>query len=339
MLKSVPNQIAERVLEKLSRYYLSENMEEIAINRPGTVWIRKRRRDWKPAEAPELDYAYIHRLCRVLANINNARFSEDDLPIVSCELPGGGHRFQAIVGSNVRHDADDRKGVALAVRALSANTQIQLSSYGLTSGAKLQRGSKSIDGIELPVDHVEALKEVVRLRESIIISGATSTGKTTFANKIIELIDLDHRIITVEDAREITVAHQNRVHIVVPRNRSANSVGHPEIVDALVRLTPDWIVIGELSIANSQSIYTIMGKGHPVVATVHAGSPEEAISAFANNMAVARFEAPLSGKALHNSIRSQTGAIVQLDRMGGKRRVVDIIYPSRQNVNHVNYHD
>ena len=336
MPKSVTNQIAAKVLEKLSKYYLLKNVEEIAINRPGTVWIRKRQRDWKLTEAPELDYVYIHRLCRVLANINNAKFSEDDLPIVSCELPGGGHRFQAIIGSNVRYDVDDRKGVALTVRTLSAYTQIQLSSYGLTSKNRLQCNSKSIDGIELPESHIEALTEIIRRRESIIISGATSTGKTTFANKIIELIDLNHRIITLEDAREITVAHQNRVHIIVPRNRSANSVGHPEIIDALVRLTPDWIIIGELSIANSQPIYTIMGKGHPVVTTVHAGSPEEAIRAFANNMAIARFETPLSGMALHNSIRSQTGVIFQLARKGRKRKVVDIIYPSRQTADHLN---
>ncbi len=183
---------------------------------------------------------------------------------------------------------------------------------------------------DLSGDHIEALAEVIQRHESIIVSGATSTGKTTFTNKIIEMIDSKERIITVEDARELTVHHKNRVHLVVPRNRSANSVDYSTVIDALVRLTPDWIVCGELSIANAQPIYATMGKGHPVVTTVHAGSPLEAIGAFANNMNISGADMALSGEALFESIRSQIGAIIQLDRRDGKRKVVEIVFPSRE---------
>ena len=329
MLQADPNHIASRVLRKLSRYYLVDNVEEVIMNRPGFIWIKKRRAGWEQIEAPELDYQYVYRLCRVLANINSAKFSEDDLPVVSCELPGAPFRFQAIIGPNVRYMLDDRKGVAMAIRALTADTNIDFSSYGLTGDAVLPGAAAALVEFDVGQDHIRDLMEVVERHESILISGATSTGKTTFTNKIIEMIDERERIITVEDARELTVLQQNRVHLVVPRNRSANAVNYSTIIDALVRLTPDWIICGEVSTANAQPIYSTMGKGHPVITTVHAGSPKEAVAAFVNNMNTSGANTSLSGESLLESIRSQIGAIVQLDRRDGKRKVVEIDFPSR----------
>jgi type IV secretion system protein VirB11 len=330
MLTADPNHIASRVLRKLSKYYLIDAVEEVIMNRPGFVWVKKRRGEWEQFEAPELDYQYVYRLCRVLANINSAKFSEDDLPVVSCELPGAPYRFQAVVGPNVRYDLQDRKGVAMAIRALTADTSINFSSYGLTGTAVLPGATSGLTEFSLSEDHIESLNEVIGRHESIIISGATSTGKTTFTNKLIEMISEKDRIITVEDARELTVHQKNRVHLVVPRNRSANSVDYSTIIDALVRLTPDWIICGELSIANAQPIYATMGKGHPVVTTVHAGSPLEAVGAFANNMNISGADTALSGDSLLESIRSQIGAIIQLDRRDGMRKVVEIVFPSRE---------
>lgn len=331
MHQSDPNHIARKVLRKLSVYYERDGIEEVVINQPGEVWTKMRRHDWEAHEAPEIDYIYMKRVCSVLANINGALFSENDLPVVSCELPGAPFRFQAIIGPNVRYELQDRKGVAVAIRALTADTSIDFSSYGLQKGAVLP-GAKS-GGLDFGMtdDHIEMIMDVIRRHESIVISGATSTGKTTFTNKVIDLLPENHRLITVEDARELTVPHKNRVHLMVPRNRSANAVDYGTIIDSLMRLTPDWIICGELSIDNAQPIYATMGKGHPVITTVHAGSPDEAVSAFARNMSLSSGNAaPLSGDDLIRSIRAQIGCIIQLERRDGMRQVVDIVFPSRE---------
>lgn len=330
MLNADPNYIANKVLGKLSPYYLSEGLEELVINDPGSVWIKRRRADWEHVPAPELTYEYLTKVCMVLANINGARFSEQDLPVVSCELPGAPFRFQAIMGPNVRYQLDDRKGAAVAIRALTADTAISFSSYGFTPEARLAGASSGLVSFDMTADNIAALHHVIGRHESIIISGATSTGKTTFTNKVIEIIPRDHRVITVEDARELTVPHENRVHLMVPRNRGANAVTYATIIDSLVRLTPDWIVCGELSIANAQPIYATMGKGHPVITTVHAGTPDEAIAAFMNNMSMAGAEGGFAGEALRDSIRAQVGAIIQLERREGQRRVVEVVFPSRE---------
>lgn len=328
---SDPNKVANRVLSRLAVYYGQEGVEEVVINRPQEVWVKKRRESWEVFSAPELEYDHLRRVCSVLANINSAKFSETDIPVVSCELPGAPFRFQAIVGPNVRYDLSDRFGVAIAIRALTADTSIDFSSYGLVGSRALPGARAQGLGFGVSDDHINRIEDVIARHESIVVSGATSTGKTTFANQIIGLLPEDERVITVEDARELTVPHANRVHLMVPRNRSTNSVTYGTIIDSLMRLTPDWIVCGELSIDNAQPVYATMGKGHPVITTVHAGSPHEAVAAFANNMSLGGGKAaPLSGAELVRSIRAQIGCIIQLERREGKRQVVDITFPSHE---------
>jgi len=331
MLTLDANHVAGRVLQKLSAYYMRPSIEEVVVNRPGEVWIKPRRAPWEVHAAPELTYDHLLRVCSTLANINGALFDENDIPVVSCELPGAPFRFQGIIGNNVRYVLDDRKGVAIAIRALTADTSINFASYGLKDGIHLPGLRTAVEDFSISDDHVALIKETIGRHESILISGATSTGKTTFTNQIIDILPRDERIITVEDARELTVPHLNRVHLMVPRNRGANKVDYGTIIDSLMRLTPDWIVCGEISVHNALPVYSTMGKGHPVITTVHAGSPDQAVEAFGRNISMSSSGgSPLSGHDLNDSVASQIGCIIQLERRDGKRQVVDIVFPSKQ---------
>lgn len=324
--------LANRILKPLSEYYLRDNLEEIVMNRPEEIWVKEKRGEWVCQPAPELTYKYLHGVCTVLANINHARFSEDELPIVSCEIPGRPFRFQAIMGNNVRYELGSNRGIALAIRSLIADTSITLENgYGLTAGAKLPGSARFFNlgegAFEIDDDHVEKIKTVIEQHASIIVSGATSTGKTTFTNRLIAMLHEMNRIVTVEDARELTVDQPNRVHLMVPRNQGTNKVGYPQIIDSLMRLTPDWVICGELSTVNAEPLYNLMGKGHPLITTVHAGTPDEAIEAFVNNMATSGSR--LDPATTAQNLRSIVGCIIQLDRRDGKRKVVDIVFPMR----------
>ena len=326
-----PNKIANKVLGKLRAYYGQDNVEEVVINRPEEVLIKWRRGEWEAFPAPELTYDHLHRLCSILANINSAKFSETELPVVSCELPGAPFRFQCMMGPNVRYNLDDRRGVALAVRSLVADASINFESYGLKKGVALPGPMKQIDDFIISADHVQTIKDVIARHETILISGATSSGKTTFANKVIELIPREERILTVEDTREVHVPHLNKVHFVVQRNNSTNKVGYQQIIDSLMRLTPDWIICGEVSVENAHSVYSLMGKGHPVITTIHADSPEGAVSALAENISKSSGKgAALSGQDLLSSMRRQIGCIIQIVRHNGPRQVSEITFPSRE---------
>ncbi len=323
------NKLAMRVLEPLARYYGRPDIEEIVVNREGEVWTKPRRADWERQDAPEITYEYVaHRLCRVLANINNARFREDEMPIVSCELPGLHFRFQAVVGPNVRYELADRRGIALSVRALTADDSITFKNWGLETGATLPGVASVFRGFEGIEDHLEKIVEAVRRGLTILVSGGMSTGKTTFLNQLIKLLSANSRIITVEDAREVTVPQANRIHLMVPRTKSASEVGYNEILDAIVRLTPDFIILGEVSVRNAGPLFSLMGKGHQCITTIHAGTPEEAKQAFINNMAMAG--AGFDARATMGMLESQIGCIIQLDRRDGSRRVIDISFPAKE---------
>ena len=320
--------LAVKMLAPLAAYYGRQNVEECVLNREGEIWIKWRRGGWERIEAAELSYDYLRKLCRVLANINGSRFSEDDLPVVSCELPGQPFRFQAIVGSNVRYFLDDNRGAALAIRALTADKEISLGHYGLHPDAKLPGAARFLGEFDEGGDYIERIQKVIEAHETILVSGATSTGKTTFTNRLLSMIHPDSRVITVEDARELTVEQLNRVHLVVPRNRSVNAVNYTTVIDSLMRLTPDWVVCGELSVHNAQPVYTLMGKGHPIMTTVHASTPEQAVQAFVNNMATAG--STLDGATTATNLRALIGCIIQLERRDGKRQVTDIVFPASE---------
>jgi type IV secretory pathway ATPase VirB11/archaellum biosynthesis ATPase len=329
MLRGSGNNLASAVLGKLAKHYLMDGIEEVAVNRPLFVWRKLRGGQWVEYPDAELTYEYLKQVCRVLANINGAKFSEGDMPIVSCELPGKPFRFQAVVGNNVRYELDDRQGVAIAIRSLMANTEIKFEHYGLKKGIKLRGAMQEWFGADLSDEAVEHIGIAIDNYQTVLVSGATSTGKTTFVNQVIKLIDEKKRIVTVEDAREVTVPHQNRVHLMVPRNRGANAIGYNQILDAIVRLTPEFVICGELSVYNAQPLFSLMGKGHPIITTVHASSPDEAMRAFVNNMASAGAGSGMTGEAVLDQLEAQIGCIVQLVLREGRRRVTEIVFPSR----------
>ena len=324
--RDIENKLINKVLEKLSYYFEQKNVEEILVNQPGEVVIKYFGKEWERFEDPEITYKYLGQVFRFLSHLNMSAFEENDLPIVSCEIPGKPFRLQGIQGPNVYYNLSDRKGVCLAIRSL-AGRQIEYKDFNLSNGIELPGLMRLIEGFEADDKHIDQINDIIKRHQSILISGATSTGKTTFLGKVVEAIDERNRVLSIEDTREVHIPQWNRVRLIVPRNRSTqNSVTYKEILDAVIRLTPDWIVCGEVSVSNAAPLVSLMGKGHPIITTVHASTPQEALQAFINNMAT-------DGASIGNSesmmseLKRLVGCIIQIERRDGKRRVVDIVYP------------
>lgn len=320
------NPVVRNTLSRLAFHYSGEDVEEIAMNRPGEVWVKVAGGEWVPREDPGLTEDYVVMLCQQLANISGQVFHRERMPLLYATLPEG-HRFTAVVGQNVRYAMGDTRGVALNVRVFNPDRRITLDRYGLKeksglAAAPLEHGRKRYDDSPL-----EDLLEAVRNREAVLISGATSTGKTTFLNAIVDYLPPDARVLTVEDAREVMIPHRNRVHLVVSRTETANKVDFTQIVDAVVRMTPDVIVCGEISITNSPSVFRLMTTGHTnFMATIHASTPEAALRAFYQNLA--QTNPGIDADAAIEIIGAAFGRIVQIDRQGGRRVVTAIDIPS-----------
>ena len=116
----------------------------------------------------------------------------------------------------------------------------------------------------------------ITMKKNIIISGGTSTGKTTFTNAALRAIPNDERLITVEDAREIDLQHPNRVHLLASKGGQGRAnLTTQDLIEACLRLRPDRIIVGELRGAEAFSFLRAINTGHPgSISTLHADTPK-----------------------------------------------------------------
>ncbi len=317
--------VLESALRPLSYWYTQDNVEEVAVDHPGSIWLRlrgKRAYPWVEQIDPKLTREYLNNILYIIANSYDYSFEPTEgTPVVYATLPGG-HRFTGISGRNVMYDNDDLTGgVALAIRVYKEDVGIEFKDFNLEQGERLRPLSK-LANVEDPDDPYDRLLLSIRKGEHILISGGTATGKTTFLNNMIKLVDEHKRILTIEDTRELIVPHKNRVHIVLPRTDQTNGFTYPRVIDLVVRFTPDAIIGGEISTSNASAIWELMGSGHEnCFATIHAENPEEAYKAF-----VARIMRTTPTIDRDKTLREMRDKlrVVQINRNGNIRAVTAI---------------
>ena len=276
--------ILEIALKPLSYWYNQDNVEDVAVNNPGGIWLRLRGRHaypWHYYEDPKLSREYLCNIMYLIANTLEQPFGpEVQIPMLYTDLPGG-HRFGGIMGQNVRYDENDLEGgVALDIRVHRPDVDIKMEEFGLVKGGRLHQLNR-LKNVEDPDDPYERLVLSIKRGDHLLISGGTATGKTTFLNNILKLLDEHKRIVTVEDTRELIVHQPNHVHLLVSRSGAANKFDYPQVVDLVNRFTPDSIICGEISTDNAAAIWELMNTGHDnCFATIHADSAETAYRAF-----------------------------------------------------------
>lgn len=317
--------VLESVLRNLSYWYKQDNVEEVAINCPGEIWLRlrgKRAYPWACQKDPKLSRVYLNDLLHIIANTYELDFDpERGTPVLYATLPGD-HRFSAICGRNVMYDNKDLTGgVALAIRVHSDDVSFGLHDYGLKQGQRLHRVN-ALKEIEMPDDPYERLLLSIKRGDHILVSGATATGKTTFLNNLLKILDVHKRVITVEDTRELIVPHPNRAHIVLSRTEQTNNLNYPKVIDLIVRFTPDAIIGGEISTANAGALWELMGSGHDnCFATIHAENSEQAYKAFCDRIL---HSYPTIDRTKTIAEMREKLRVVQINRDGNLRAVTEV---------------
>lgn len=317
--------VLESVLRPLAYWYNQENIEEVAVNRAGQVWLRlrgKRAFPWVMYKDEKLSKKYLTDLLYIIANTYELPFDPiEGSPMVFADIPGG-HRFSAIAGRNVMYDDEDLTGgVALAIRVHSESVSFGLADYGLEQGKALHKINPLKD-IKDPEDPYERLLLSLKRGDHILVSGATATGKTTFLNNLLKILDIHKRVLTIEDTRELLVPHPNRVHLVLSRTGQTNNVGYSNIIDLVVRFTPDAIIGGEISTSNAGALWELMGSGHDnCLATIHAENSEAAYRAFADRIthSYPTLDRAKTIEEMHHKLR-----VVQINRDGNLRAITEV---------------
>ena len=317
------NIVLESLLKPLEEFYTPSFVEEIAVNHAGEVWMRLHgaRVPWVAYNAEILSKQYLIDLIHTIANIYEKPFDPiRGIPVVYATLPGN-HRFSAIAGPNVQYDENDvTGGVALNIRG-GGVTETSFENYHLKKGSKLLK-IKSRESVR-PDDPYERLISAINDGSPILISGATATGKTTFLNHMLTLIDQNSRVITVEDAREIVVPQKNRVHFILSRTEQNNDFNYARLLDLVVRMTPDVIIGGEISTDNASVLREMLGTGHDhFYTTIHAESAEAAYAAFADRILHTQ---PAYDRTDLIAEMKKKIRVVQLSRDGALRAVTEVV--------------
>ena len=169
----------------------------------------------------------------------------------------------------------------------------------------------------------EYLKVLVKAGYNIFISGATSTGKTTFLNVLADYIPKTERVITIEDSAELQIhGIENLVRMEV-RQADGDGVSNVTLRDLIrtsLRMRPDRIIVGEVRGEEALDMIQSMNTGHDgSLSTGHANSPQDMLSRL-ETMALFASDIPI--QAIRKQIASSIDIIVQLERLRDRSRRV-----------------
>ena len=301
------NSFLTPILEPLQVFLEIENLMELSILKEKEVALEIEGKGYIFREAKALDYTYLKNLCHILANMNNLIFDPEKAPILSTRIPdlrnGKFHRFEAMICG------EGEDGISVSIR-LNRDIKKTLEDFGL-QGTLLEK-----------------MRSFVNSGHSILISGGTSSGKTTLLNLLGQLIPLHKRILTVEDTRELNLPHKNWKAYVVPRNQTNGTLTYQTIIDHFMRSRPDVVMTGEASLLNSPSILRLLNTGHKgFMCTIHANSPELAVEeAFGQNLQLGG--SPVIEVA--SFLRRVIDLVIQVEHVGvNHRKITRMWLPKR----------
>lgn len=259
-----------------------DDVTDIYVNRPGEIWIETLGGAIERHEIAALDEPMLMRLARQIASFNHQGISREH-PLLSASLPDGS-RVQVVAPPATRVP------LAMSIRK-HVSAGMTLEDY-LLSGAlrdtrttpsdsrpHVESVSKLIEAGEI----IEGLRQAVRSKLNILISGGTSSGKTTFLNALLREIPGHERLIVIEDTPELRLHHANAVGLLAARSALGEAeVTANDLVSASLRMRPDRIILGELRGREAFAFMRAVNTGHPgSMTTIHADSVEGAVEQLA----------------------------------------------------------
>lgn len=235
----------------------------------------------------------------IIGSVAHALQSEadDEQPIISGELPIGGHRFEGLLPPVV-------SGPSFTIRR-RASRLIPLDDY--------------VKHKIMTAAQVSVLRSAIASRMNIVISGGTGSGKTTLANAVIAEIVAnapDDRIVILEDTAEIQCAAENAVAL-----HTSDTIDMARLLKSTMRLRPDRIIVGEVRDGAALTLLKAWNTGHPGgVTTIHSNTAMSALRR------LEQLTAEVSQQPMQEVIGEAVDLIVSIERTGKGRRVREVIH-------------
>lgn len=317
-----------RALASLKPFLDDRDVVEISVNRPGQVYVeRLGAAHMEFYEIPQLTTAEIVNIGeRVAASTN--QFVSPANPILSAALPTG-ERIQVVLPPAAADGGtlSIRKQVISNFTLEDYRDQGSLDAVTVAVGGLSETEQALIDQLSVR-DIYGFIRTAIVNRVSIMISGGTSSGKTTFLNACLKSVDPHERIITLEDTRELFPTQKNAVHLLASRgDQGTASVTIQSLLEASLRMRPDRLFVGEVRGAEAFAFLRAINTGHPgSMSTVHADTPPGAYEQLAMMVMQSGLSAAYPKADLISYIQSVIPIVIQLRREGGRRGVSEIFF-------------
>ena len=318
------NSIAlKNALRPLEPYLELIGTNEVIVNRENEV-VLETASGWEFVPDGNITKEMFLSVGRILANRAGTDF--DAHPYLGAELPDG-HRLHLCMGTTVE------SGLCAAIR-LKRSRKLTIDNF-LTEKSFAPKPEMSFDFDDIP----NSLKRLVLEKRNILISGATSSGKTNLLNVLLKYVPKTDRFLTMEDVRELDTSHLlNTVHFVLPDNGNCrsggtgrtgeNSITQNDVIDAMMRLRPDRIACGELRSRNTWTLLSLLNNGHGgCMTTIHAGSPLHAISKVVTNAMTG--DKCVDKDVMEKIVRDCLDCVIQIKVSEGERYISDIALRGR----------
>ncbi|MHB1372369.1 MAG: ATPase, T2SS/T4P/T4SS family [Thauera sp.] len=279
-----------------------DSITEIMVNRHDEIYIERRGRLERHPGSFTSDRAVLGVIERIVTPIG--RRIDESSPMVDARLKDGS-RVNAIIPPLAI------KGPALSIRKFGRKV--------LTDADLLAFGAMS-------PQMAAFMRICVEQRKNILISGGTGSGKTTLLNVLSNFIPDGERIITIEDAAELRLAHSHLINLEArpPNAEGRGQIAIRDLVKNALRMRPDRIVVGECRGGEALDMLQAMNTGHDgSLTTLHANSPRDALARLETLVLMAGMDLPLS--AIREQIASAIDLVIQQARLPDGRRVITAI--------------
>lgn len=317
---------AEQGLLKVKDLLTDDSVNEVAINPDGQIFVEY-------ANAPhmqnvknvEMSEHEIHSLGSNLAGETGNALGEDH-PIVSGRVFvfGSDVRVQVIVPPAIE------KGVSLSIRKYISHI-LKPSEIKFVSDKQVKVDEERAEhrkAIKKLIDKgslEELFRKAINDRMNILVSGGTSSGKTTIARALLAMSNEEERLVTIEDAVELRPKHKNTVALVASR-REGSDRSTAKLLESALRMRPDRLIVGELRGEEAYNFLEAINTGHPgSISTIHADSPALALERIA--LMVMQTGVRLGRKDVIEYATQTIDIIIQVGRRDGKRGVLEISLP------------
>lgn len=321
-----PASYAEQGLLPLRDLLVSEDVNEVVINPDQSVWVEYARENHMQAWEGAIPAERLKMLGTHLAGETKNQLGPKH-PIVSGRVHvfGQSMRVQVIVPPAIE------AGVSVSIRKYVSRI-LELDEVGFLMGGEVNVESQRRERLAQLRTLAEAgdLPDLLRLavfqKLNILVSGGTSSGKTTLARAIMSMADRGERMVTIEDAPELHLPHPNTVGLVADR-RTDSERSPARLLESALRMRPDRLILGEMRGAEAFNFLEAINTGHPgSISTIHADSPHLALERMA--MMVLRAGLNLSRDDVIDYARSTIDLVVQTGRHEGRRGVLEVFMPA-----------